>query len=39
MADLCRQAETGLRRQADAALRLYPRLGGCAGALAAILLL
>ncbi|HJD22256.1 MAG TPA: stage III sporulation protein AB [Candidatus Gemmiger faecigallinarum] len=39
MLALCRRQETELRKAADAAARLYPRLGGCIGAMAAILLL
>lgn len=39
MARLCRPREETLQENARAALRLYPRLGGCLGALAAIVLI
>lgn len=39
MEAMCSTQETDLRKAAETALRLYPRLGGCAGILAAILLL
>lgn len=39
MVAICGTQETSLHRTADTALHLYPRLGGCAGMLAAILLL
>lgn len=39
MIQLCRSSEETLHRNAQAARKLYPRLGGCIGALAAILLI
>ena len=39
MTHLCRPREEALHQNARLALRLYPRLGGCMGALAAILLI
>lgn len=37
--DLCRNEETHMQERETLACRLYPRLGGCLGLLAAILLL
>ena len=39
MVQLCRPREQSLQEKARSAMRLYPRLGGCIGALAAIALI